>query len=123
MSNEIGKIIGKVVHTLSITNDQEDKVQITVGIDFSNSSDTDIKSWLISNRVIAGQRPWRSLPKAELEKLNNKTFAASTIGQKVKSFEEVKKGAESAFDSMDSAQQLQFIKDLQAKAAKVTKSE
>lgn len=84
----IGQIIGTVSHNLSITNAKDEKVQLTIKIDFSNASDTDLKAWLCSNRAIAGQRPWRALSKDELVKLNGMTFMAETIGQKVKSLKE-----------------------------------
>ena len=86
--NEIGKSIGVVGHAFSITNDKGDKVQLSINIDFTGASDADIKAWLVSNRIIAGQRPWRSLSKDELIKLNGMTFMAETIGQKVKSLKE-----------------------------------
>jgi len=88
MENIIGKNIGIVEHTFSITNDATDKVQLRVKIDFSTASDVDIKSWLVSNRVIAGQRSWRALSKTELEDLQDQTFVAQHIGRKVKSREE-----------------------------------
>ena len=89
MSNNLGRVICKVKHTLSITNDAGDEVKgITLYIDFTNSSDTEITSWLCSNRAIAGQRPWRKLSKDELSALNGKIFPASTIGTKVKSKDE-----------------------------------
>lgn len=84
----IGSTIGVVSHTFSITNDKGEKVQLSASIDFSNASDQDIKSWLVSNRIIAGQRPWRGLSKDELVKLNGMTFMAESIGQKVKSLKE-----------------------------------
>ena len=86
--NVLGSSIGIVDHSFSITNDNGDKVQLSIKIDFSNSSDQDLKTWLVSNRIIAGQRPWRSLSKDELIKLNGTTFQAETIGQKVKSLKE-----------------------------------
>ena len=88
MDNMLGSQIGVVGHSFSITNDQGDKVQLSIKIDFSTSSDQDLKTWLVSNRIIAGQRPWRSLSKDELVKLNGMTFQAETIGQKVKSLKE-----------------------------------
>ena len=89
MSNNLGSLIGKVKHTLSITNDAGDEVKsIIIGIDFTNSTDNEIKNWLCSNRGIAGQRPWRKLSKDELSALNGKIFKASSIGQKVKSKDE-----------------------------------
>ena len=86
--NVLGSSIGIVDHSFSITNDNGDKVQLSIKIDFSNSSDQDLKTWLVSNRIIAGQRPWRSLSKDELVKLNGMIFQAETIGQKVKSLKE-----------------------------------
>ena len=88
MNNMLGSQIGVVGHSFSITNDNGDKVQLSIKIDFSNSSDQDLKTWLVSNRIIAGQRPWRSLSKDELVKLNGMIFQAETIGQKVKSLKE-----------------------------------
>jgi len=88
MDNMLGSRIGVVGHSFSITNDAGDKVQLSVNIDFSTSSDQDLKTWLVSNRIIAGQRPWRALSKDELVKLNGTTFMAESIGQKVKSLKE-----------------------------------
>ena len=89
MSNNLGALVKVLTHTFSITNDAGDEVKsITIGIDFTNSSDTEIKNWLCSNRAIAGQRPWRKLSKDELSALNGKIFPASTIGTKVKSKDE-----------------------------------
>jgi hypothetical protein len=88
MENILGRAIGKVSHSFNITNSNDEKVSLTVAVDFSTASDQDIKSWLVSNRIIAGQRPWRALSKVELEALNGKTFIAQNIGQKVKSREE-----------------------------------
>ena len=84
----LGQQIGKVRHTFSITNDAKEKVQLAVTIDFSTASDTDIKSWLVSNRVIAGQRPWRALSADEIRALDGQTIMATEIGRKVKSREE-----------------------------------
>lgn len=85
MLNQIGSIIGKVRHSFSITNDAKEKVNLSIIVDFTSTSDTDIMSWLCSNRVIAGQRPWRSLSLDELYDLDDTTFIAQRIGQKVKS--------------------------------------
>ena len=86
----IGQQVGIVEHAFSITNSMGDTVTLNVKIDFSTASISDIKSWLVSNRIIAGQRPWRNLSKDELMKLNGQTFNASTIGTKVKSREQQK---------------------------------
>lgn len=83
--NIIGKTIGVVSHSFNITNDDKEKVSLSIKIDFTSATDSDIKSWLVSNRVIQGQRPWRALSKVELEALNGRTFTAQDIGKKVKS--------------------------------------
>ena len=88
MENTLGKAIGTVKHTFGIKNDSGDKVQLTIKVDFSTASDVDVKAWLISNRIIAGQRPLRSLSKEELKTLDGTTFIAQDIGRKVKSREE-----------------------------------
>ncbi len=85
MPNELGKLIGEQSHSFNIKNDHEDKVALSITVDFTTASDQDIIGWLVSNRTIAGQRPWRSLSKEELTDLNNTTFIAQNIGQKVKS--------------------------------------
>jgi hypothetical protein len=81
----LGQMVGQVDVALGVKNDAGDKVKINVTIDFSTASDQDVRQWLGSNRVIAGQRPWRSLSKDELEGLNGKVFMAQDIGKKVKS--------------------------------------
>lgn len=83
--NRLGLGVGIVKQALSVTNENGDKVSLTVRIDFSSVGDGDIRSWLAANRVIAGQRPWRKLSKEELEDLDGKTFNAQSIGMKVKS--------------------------------------
>lgn len=81
----IGQLVGMIGHTFSITNNNNDKVQVAVKVDFRTATDLDIRTWIVSNRVIAGQRPWRSLSKAELLELDGTTFIAQNIGQKVRS--------------------------------------
>jgi len=88
MENTLGKLIGKVKHALSITNDNDEKVSLSVTIDFTTATDAEIKSWLCSNRGIAGQRPWRKLSLEEIEALDGKTFVAQTIGQQIKTRKE-----------------------------------
>lgn len=85
MENTVGKAIGIVSHSFSIKNDRDEKVTLNIKVDFRTCSDQDIKGWIASNRIIAGQRPWRSLSLDELKELNGKTFNANSIGQKVKS--------------------------------------
>jgi len=84
----IGQSVGIIDHAFSITNSKDEKVTVSVKIDCRTASDADIKGWIVSNRIIAGQRPWRSLSTDELKALNGTTFIAQSIGQKVKSREE-----------------------------------
>ena len=88
MEGTLGQRIGEVSKACKVTNAKGEAVTINVNIDFSASTDTDIRSWLASDRIIAGQRPWRALSKSELEALDGQTFSANTIGTKVKSREE-----------------------------------
>jgi hypothetical protein len=83
MTNRLGGLIGMVKHTFSNTNASGAKCQLTVNIDFTNTSDIDIRSWLCSNRVIAFARPLSKLSLDEMMELDGETFNASTIGQKV----------------------------------------
>ena len=84
----LGQTIGKVRHSFSITNDAKEKVQLAITIDFSIASDVDIKQWLCSNRIIAGQRPWRALSADEIRSLDGMTILATEIGKKIRSREE-----------------------------------
>lgn len=86
MPNEIGMLIGKLSHAFNITNHAGDKTSVSVTLDFSTSSDADIKSWLASDRTIAMQRPMRSLSSAEItSNYNGQTILASDVGKKIKS--------------------------------------
>ena len=81
----LGQTIGVVKHNLDITLDNGTKANAQVHIDFTNVTDTDIKSWLSSNRVISGQRAWRKMSLDEFTNdVDGQTFQAGTIGQKVK---------------------------------------
>ena len=85
----IGQAIGVVKHNLDITLDNGAKTSASVNIDFTSTSNQDIKSWLCSNRVISGQRAWRKMSLDEFtSNVDKQTFAASSIGQKVKTHEE-----------------------------------
>ena len=86
MANKtLGQIIGVVKHHFDITLDSGAKTSASVDIDFTATSDNDIKSWLNSNRVISGQRAWRKMSLDEIaSNVNNTTFQAGSIGQKVK---------------------------------------
>ena len=82
-NKSIGALIGKVKHTCSTKNDAGDRVQTTITIDFTNCSDTELRSWLVSNRVIAGQRVWRTYTKEKIEKdVDGSTIDAQIIGRK-----------------------------------------
>lgn len=84
--SELGKAIGKVQHTFSITNHMKEKVQVSVTFDFSTCTAQDIKSWLVSDRTIALQRPARGLTKDEIvDSYNGQTLLANEVGKKVKS--------------------------------------
>jgi len=84
MSEKLGVMIGVVKTTCKTTIPGGASITNTIRIDFSTSSDSDIKNWLASNRVIAGQRPWKGLSEEELSELDGKTFVAQSIGTKVK---------------------------------------
>lgn len=86
--NKLGSMIGVVRKTCKVTNSAGDAVTINVNIDFSHASDVDIRAWIASDRIIAGQRPWRALSKDDIVKLDGMTFDANTIGAKVKSLKE-----------------------------------
>ena len=87
MSNEIGMLIGKVSHAFNITpHGTKEKTSLSVTIDFTTASDTDIKSWLASDRTIAMQRPMRSLSSDEiLVNYDGQTILATDVGKSIKS--------------------------------------
>lgn len=99
----LGQMIGVVRHAFSITNDAGDKVQLTIGVDFSLASDTNIKGWLVSNRTIAGQRPWRALSVSEIKELDGQTIPADDVGKKIKSLEERKAEARATLAALKAA--------------------
>jgi len=82
---KLGSIIGKTKHSFTITNHADQKVSVSIWFDFTTASDDDIKSWLVSNRVIAFQRPTRGLSASEIRELDGSTIIASNAGQKIKS--------------------------------------
>lgn len=85
MANELGKSIGVVYHTFKTTLDNGDSATVKLGFDFTSSSNSEITGWLVSNRVIAFQRPARALTARELEKLDGSIIVASNAGQKIQS--------------------------------------
>jgi len=88
MEKTLGQMIGHVEHSFSVKNDHGESVQLRLIIDFSTSTDVEIRNWLVANRVIAFQRPARSLSKDELKALDGSTVLANQAGQKIKSREE-----------------------------------
>jgi hypothetical protein len=85
----IGQMVGIVEHTFSIKPHKDaESIKLKVEVDFSTASDMDIKSWLVSNRIIAGQKPWRNLSIDEIKDLDGQRFIAQDIGKKVQSREE-----------------------------------
>lgn len=85
MANDLGKLIGKVKHAFSIKNHAGDQVKLSVTFDFSTCSDADLKSWLVSDRTIALQRPTRMLSAEEIQELDGTVILANEAGRKVKS--------------------------------------
>lgn len=85
----IGQMIGILTHSFKVSQYKGGpSTSLRVKVDFTTASDSDIKGWLTSNRIIACQRPLRGLSENELEALNDTTFIAQNIGQKVKSRED-----------------------------------
>ena len=84
----LGQQIGKVTRWFTVTNDTKDKISLKLTFDFSTTPNSDIHSWLCSNRIIAFQRPTRSLSKEEIEELDGSIIIATDAGKKVKSREE-----------------------------------
>jgi len=86
MANTLGAAIGLVQHTFKTTlADGETSVTVKLGFDFTSATDADIKSWLVSNRIIAFQRPARLLTASELGALDGQTIIATNAGQKIQS--------------------------------------
>lgn len=112
MANTLGAIIGVVEHSFSVKNDQDEIVQLAVKIDFTTSTDAEIKSWLAGNRTIAFQRPARALTASELRKLNGSTIMAKTAGAKIQS--DVAK-IRAAINVLKSVGQIDAANELEAK--------
>ena len=102
-NNEItlGQLIGSQKRACKVSPDGKNgpSATISINVDFSTASDNEIISWLLSDRVIAGQRPWRSLSIDEIKELDGTTFVAQNIGQKVKSRSEQIAAFQAAFIS------------------------
>jgi hypothetical protein len=90
MSNELGKMIGVVAHSYGIMANDGSKRNVNVKFDFTNSTDAEIRSWLVGNRAIAAQKPPKSMTLAEaIECYDGKVINASTCGQKQESDSQV----------------------------------
>lgn len=118
----LGKAIGITVDNFSVTNNAGVSTKIRVNIDYSSVSDTDIRSWLNGNRRISLQRVLRSMTTAEIDALDGTTFMAETIGQKVKSDEQVKAEYMARFNTASDSDKARMIAELQAQM-KVVKDE
>jgi len=118
----LGKAIGITVDNFSVTNNAGVSTKIRVNIDYSGVSDTDIRSWLNGNRRISLQRVLRSMTSAEIDALDGTTFMAETIGQKVKSDEQVKAEYMARFNTASDSDKARMIAELQAQM-KVVKDE
>ena len=72
--------------TVSITNNNGDKVQVHITVDFANCTDDQLVDWALSQRIIAGQKVWRELSREEIEEqVDGRTFDARYIGHKLES--------------------------------------
>ena len=100
MANIIGKTIGIVDHTFKTKLDNGDVVTLAIKFDFASASDEEITSWLVSNRVIAFQRPIRSLTAIEAKKLTGSKVDASGCGKKIASEDETFKAGIKALRAM-----------------------
>ena len=81
----LGQTIGTIVHAFNTKLDNGDKAQTSIKFDFTSASDSDIKSWLVSNRVISFQRVARKLDLDEIEDINGTVIIAQNAGQTIKS--------------------------------------
>lgn len=100
----LGQMLGTTAHSFKVTGDSGWKQSATINIDFRNVTDNDIKSWLCSNRVIAGQRTWRTMDLEGFDDdVNGQTFDANAIGRKVKTLAERKKEARMILDALKNA--------------------
>lgn len=84
----LGTIIGVVEHSFSTKLDTGETVQLRAKFDFSRCSDSDIRAWLVSNRVIAFQRPARAMKRDALAALNDSVLDANEVGKKVQTPED-----------------------------------
>jgi hypothetical protein len=100
MANTLGIAIGKVAHSFSTKLDNDEVVQLKLEFDFSTCSDQDIKSWLVSNRVISFQRPARAMKAEALKALDGTVVNANDVGKKVQTPEDKFKAGIAALRSV-----------------------
>ena len=72
-----------------VKSNSNEKVRVNIAVDFTGVTRDQLMDWALSNRVIAGQRPWRELSNKEIrDKVDSQTFNALTIGRKIQSRED-----------------------------------
>ena len=116
MENTIGKLIGKIVDTFSVTNTNGVPVTLRVTWDCSSASDNDIRSWIAGNRRIAFARPARSLSATELQKCDNTVVMAIDAGKKPINDETVIAALGAKIANMPADKQLDYLERLMADA-------
>jgi hypothetical protein len=75
---------------IRVTNDNKEKVTISVNFDYRNVAENDMLDWASSNRVIAFQRVLRTLSANEIKALDGRTIDARYAGHKIESDEKIR---------------------------------
>ena len=117
-NNTIGKLIGKIVDTFSVTNTNGAPVTLRVTWDCSSASDNDIRSWIAGNRRIAFARPARALSATELQKCDNTVVMAVDAGKKPVNDETVIAALGAKIANMSPDKQMDYLERLMADARK-----
>jgi hypothetical protein len=81
----LGQALGTIWHSFETTNVNGEKVQIKIGFDCTSATDDQVRGWVVSNRVIASQRPFRLLSADEIKALDGSVIDATSCGQKIRS--------------------------------------
>ena len=102
MENTIGQLIGKCKHSYTCTpSDGSKGYRVDVSYDFTNTSDTDIKTWLCGSRAIAQAKVVNALSMDEIDTLvSGHVFPASSVGNKIVSLEEQKRNAMATLEAL-----------------------
>ena len=110
MENKIGALIGVVKHSFSCTpTDGSKGHNVQCSYDFTNTTDSEIKTWLAGSRAIAQAKVVNRLTVDEIDKqVNGVTFAASSVGNKIKSLEEQKRDAIAVLNVLKESNPEQF---------------